>query len=124
MAFRVTHRQTPGMEPAIHAIGAPNALFSFVRSAVFHGAPPAFAHAAAILGMYLFMPVRQVLSSLAGISQELFIDHFGLACRSHGGYKCGDAVDHQAKLLLAGAEGFLSALVIFDVCEHAIPADN
>src|ERR1700679_4286309 len=102
------------MEPAIHAVRTPDTLLTVVRIAGLHRPPPAPGYAHAILGMYLLLPVLQLLSGLAGITHELFIHHFGVARRSHGGYKGRNSVDDQAKIELARTHRLLRPLPVFN----------
>src|SRR5260370_281088 len=92
----------------------------------FDGIPKGSDHAREIVGMngVAGSPTLQLLSCLAKIFQDLAVEKFDLACRTHGTHERRNAMDDQAQIEFARVQAFLGALPVVNIRMEAIPADD
>src|SRR6266446_4503519 len=96
--FRVSQGETACLEPAVHAIGSTLTKVIRIRLPGFDRVPPRVEQARKVIRMNGVAggPILQFLSRLAEIFQDLAVEKFHLACRTHGTYKPRNGVDDQA----------------------------
>src|SRR5258708_34705441 len=69
-------------------------------------------------------PTLQRLSRLAEIFQNLAVEKFDLACRTHGTHEPRNAMDDQTQIDFARTQGFLSTFPVINISKQDVPADN
>src|SRR5258708_27477451 len=69
-------------------------------------------------------PTLQLLSRLAEIFQNLAVEKFDLACRTHGTHEPRNAMDDQTQIEFARTQGFLSTFPVVNISKQDVPADD
>src|SRR5580704_13961413 len=97
------------MEPTVYTISTTQTMINIVGITGLDRMSPGGDRVGEVAGVNCFTggPPLQVLERLAEIFQNLAVDEFNLAPRSHGCHESRNSVDDQAKTLLALALGLL-----------------
>src|SRR5260370_33568403 len=124
--FRVSHGQSPNLEPAVLAIGTSATVLTVVGMPGFDRTSKGGDHARKVIRMNDVAggPTLQFLRRLAEIFQDLVVEELKFPCRTHGAYEPGNAIDDHAQIVFALAESFLGALPVFNISGNTIPANH
>src|SRR5215469_271488 len=115
--FRVSHRETAYLEPSVHSVRTPAAMFDVIDTPLFDRFDASFDYAGKIIRVNGITqgPVLQVVTCFAEILQGLTVEKFDLTHCAHGRHHPRDVIDDLPPGQFLRAEGLLPTLAIFDV---------